>query len=92
MGLHICLYDKDGYEEPEWDFIRQLDDRKIYDIIGDYEVEGDDFYNYPSLLYVKDFNKMKTNIEKICKSEESKKRYYKLMNFLKMGHKIHISH
>ena len=27
MGLHICIVTKDGREHPDWDYIRQGDDR-----------------------------------------------------------------
>ena len=34
MGLHICIVDKDYKENPDWDFIRQGDDRKNVSLLN----------------------------------------------------------
>lgn len=53
MGVHICIYDKEGNEHPTWDSYRQGDDRENAEALSQDNVQhhsGKSFYEDPYFL------------------------------------------
>lgn len=82
MGLHICLYTKDGEDHPEWDYIRQGNDRNFPSLIDWDKVEDPSFelWEEPEGFIPTDIDALRQRI--IDTDWDDKERYLHLIDLL----------
>ena len=93
MGIHICVYDKDGNELPvsEWDYIRQGHDRQFPDLIqwDNTERGPKDNSKLEDCFRPKDISRIRTELHALGWNDCA--RYDKLLDLLERGCWVYFS-
>ena len=90
MGIHLCIYDKNGKELPEekWDSIRHNNDENFIRLINNEKIENNN--KDSSLFRPTDISRIRNDLNNL--KWGNVEMFYKLLNLLENRNFLYISY